>query len=145
MSDFQASVNQFLETIGIDQILEDDPDSELLIDVNESFSMLFSFEQEKEEAILRVVFNDTPTDAKVLTTLLENSNSISIAGKTLSFGIESALASAYGEIRVPEGEFEVSHLEAAFPIFLQISEWYDEVKTGAAPELLAQDQAQMWC
>ncbi|KZL26618.1 hypothetical protein [Pseudovibrio sp. WM33] len=144
MSNFQTAANEFLESIDLSPMLEDDLDGELVLEINQNFSLVFGFDQTTETCVLRILFNDLPTDTRVLTELLQNSNTLDVAGYNLTFGLEVAHSSAYGEIRIPDSDIDVTHLRQVFPVFLQVSEWYAEVKVGAAPELSSQNHPQMW-
>lgn len=144
VSNFQSVTNEFLESLDLDLALEEDLDSELVLEINESFSLVFGFDQVQEACVLRVLFNDEPQDARVLTELLQNSNTLDVAGYNLSFGIDTGQATAYGEVRIPDEDVEIDHLKETFTVFLQISEWYAEVKAGASIELPNEQMTQMW-
>ncbi|EEA92763.1 hypothetical protein [Pseudovibrio sp. JE062] len=144
MSNFQSAANEFLESIDLSPMLEDDLDGELVLEINQNFSLVFGFDQVSETCVLRILFNDLPTDVHVLSELLQNSNTLDVAGYNLSFGIDVGQSTAYGEVRIPDEDIEVGHLKQLFPVFLQVSEWYAEIKGGAATELPSQDHTQMW-
>lgn len=144
MSNFQSITNEFLEKLGIELEVEEDFEDEVVLEINESFSLVFGFDPVTETCVLRVHFNDEPQDARVLTELLQNSNTLDVAGYTLVFGIDTGQATAYGEVRIPDEDVELDHMQEAFTTFLQVSEWYAEVKAGASVELPKDQTTQMW-
>lgn len=91
MSNFQTAANEFLESIDLSPMLEDDLDGELVLEINQNFSLVFGFDQTTETCVLRILFNDLPTDTRVLTELLQNSNTLDVAGYNLTFGLEVAI------------------------------------------------------
>ncbi len=135
MFEHQSVVNDFLESLGLDQRIEADIDEDVTIQIEDRFSFSLSFDPGSEETIFRLYFNDTPKQAFVLTELLLQNNGHRISDSYLSFGIEAEEDSAYAELRFSEDRLTLDDLKIAFASLLEVGVWYESLgKSGPGSE-----------